>query len=107
MQEDASSCRHPYHEAKNGVLSPVFCLLTGESSSCSFPALLRQECAFLWHASLPFLRLSFSRFFLLFPSFRSSLLLSFFLLPAFFQLLVFFFFLFSGKGGGDLPFRLR
>lgn len=29
MQEDAPSCRHPYHEAKNGILSPVSCFLTG------------------------------------------------------------------------------
>lgn len=41
---------------------------------------------------------------LLFPSFRSSLLLSFFLLSAFFHLLVFFFF--QGEGRSVIPFAV-
>ena len=90
----------PIMRRKIAFSAPVSCVLA-ESSSCSFSALLRQECAFLRHVLLPFLpsfsRPSLSLFFILFPSFRSFSFLSFFLLSAFFHLLVFFFFLFSGR----------
>lgn len=101
----------PIMRRKIAFSAPVSCALA-ESSSCSFFALLRQECAFLRHVLLPFLpsfsRPSFSRFFLLFPSFRS--LFVFILLPSACVLPSSRLFLFSlsfFREGGYPPFHLR
>lgn len=74
MQEDAPSCRHPYHEAKNSVLCPRFLRPGGNP----LPVLFLLSCV----RNAPFCGVSRCRFSHPFPVPRSLSFFSFSLLSA-------------------------